>query len=701
MLDRRLQRLISPPIARRRLRRLGLGALAPSVLAACLFGARASAEDLPPRPEPVVTAPGACQHTMEEVADALSGGLSLGDGAVVGYSEFGAFDQIDVTSTVPGGCVGATFPTDGSSYVALSTGTGRRSLDASTNAFFGLCDYDPDYGALCDGAGFTLDLHLDPGATLLGFDYRYFTWDYHPGGGFEDPFRVTVYPQVGPPVTVLDTNLTCELFTKGLGLGCGDEREAMIDVSPWAGQTIQLVFSIADQYDGVVDTGVVIDNLHVGAGGSGSGGGGVVLPSCAGSCLDLEGCGYGYDAGCSYGGDGICDDFDNCPFDFNPGQSDCDENGIGDACDNDSDGDARPDGCDVCPFDFDPDQIDCNGDGVGDICDPVSTCNPPILQSFFLQRQIAPNGVGANAVVGEGTVEIRMEGVHLHSDILVSLVSPSTTLAGILLETDLKGNVARALFDLSGAAPGAYDLTVTRLGQSGVAAQKVEVWPSLPNVRASLHPAPQSPGRTATNVWSFTNNGTLDAVTVLALQGPAPFLPQPVSSSPTGSFFGGSDVKLVHTEGRVRVVAVFVPKNGARTLQTPYYWPASALATGLESFCLGDLACKQANIADPQWGVVTGEKIPIGWEVEFNDMTIGTLTVAEWQTVENLPVASLLAQTYDTDRGHVLSGLQQAFLIKPNMPPEEAALVNEHIAFYTQSTYARFKSVVANRLPLP
>lgn len=85
--------------------------------------------------------------------------------------------------------------------------------------------------------------------------------------------------------------------------------------------------------------------------------------------------GYVFDGGCQpvlrdADGDGIPDHLDNCPEVYNPDQSDFDQDGIGNACDDsDVDGDGVADDSDNCPFRMNPEQQDDDGDGIGDACD--------------------------------------------------------------------------------------------------------------------------------------------------------------------------------------------------------------------------------------------------------------------------------------------------------------------------------------------
>jgi len=78
--------------------------------------------------------------------------------------------------------------------------------------------------------------------------------------------------------------------------------------------------------------------------------------------------------------DGVTEDCnDNCPDNYNPDQSDVNNDTIGDACQpDDTDSDGIPDDDDNCPLDFNPDQSNLNyggvdDDGSGDACEPGDT----------------------------------------------------------------------------------------------------------------------------------------------------------------------------------------------------------------------------------------------------------------------------------------------------------------------------------------
>ena len=120
------------------------------------------------------------------------------------------------------------------------------------------------------------------------------------------------------------------------------------------------------------------------SGGGGGGGGSILIAN-----TDL---GDTYQYADDYDEDGIEDDFDNCPFDFNTLQADLDGDGFGDscdlcasvfsvkqldhdqdgkgnACDADADGDGILNEADNCELVANPSQLNSDDDGMGNACD--------------------------------------------------------------------------------------------------------------------------------------------------------------------------------------------------------------------------------------------------------------------------------------------------------------------------------------------
>lgn len=230
------------------------------------------------------------------------------------------------------------FPLDGPSYLIISGGDAKNIVpgvgSGNGNTSTGPCVPDAQFQTLCNVGGLDIQFAIPPGAQTLEFDYLFFEWDYIP---FEDPFRVYV-TALGETTLIAQSTSSCDLgYYKGdaqfaYGLV---RRHVVIDLLSYGGQTLTLRLQASDRFDNLLNSGALVDKL--------------VLGPATGEEMNIACPGLDPD---DADADNVPDSIDNCPTVANPSQADQNNNGIGDACDND----ASPSGCMVPLGDINQDQ---------------------------------------------------------------------------------------------------------------------------------------------------------------------------------------------------------------------------------------------------------------------------------------------------------------------------------------------------------